>query len=73
MSRVWSGETYDGQRVIFCDQCLDGFIATCENGRLVVRSLGGTQLGLTYDLEAESVAEWLQVGADRILGQSKSS
>lgn len=68
--RIWSGETYDGQRVIFCDQGHDAILAAEENGRIVVRSIGGTMLGLTYDSDPEAVVEWLRGVANRSLGEA---
>jgi hypothetical protein len=73
MARVWSGDTIDEQQVVFCDQDgpgFDGIIAARENGRIVVRWLAyGTWLGLTYATDPEEIAEWLQMVADRALGE----
>lgn len=71
MSRIWSGETIDEQQVVFCDQDgpgFDGIIASRENGRIVVRSLGGTWLDSTHGRDLEEISEWLQAVADRVLG-----
>lgn len=72
MARVWSGDTIDEQQVVFCDQDgpgFDGIIASRENGRIVVRSLGGTFLGSTRGRDSlEEIAGWLQAVANRVLG-----
>lgn len=74
--RIWSGDTIDGFLVVFCDQVDDGFYATLfasrENGRIVARSLGGTWLGATYDLEPSLIAVWLDAIANTALGQVRA-
>lgn len=75
MSRVWSGDTVDGRLVIFCDQAfsaLIGFAVTREEGCIVVRSLGGIRLNTTYALTSASIAAWLDMTADRFLGEVRS-
>lgn len=69
--KIWSGDTIDGIRVVFCDREESGIFASRENGRIVARSLGGTWLGCTYDSDPALVAAWLDVVSSHALGSTQ--